>query len=152
MASPESNGQVRSVADVARDIEERRKARAARDRSFELGGETFTYRPSVPMEAMAEYYDMASGQNIVSNADAINIIDSTVLAFLEPGQEEKWTKVRQDPENALSVWDCHELIEGLLETATGRPTLPPSVSTVGQKKSGTTSTEDSPSTEATSTA
>lgn len=149
--NPENNG-ARPLSEVAQEIEKRRAERAARDRSFELGGETFTHRPSVPMEAMADYYDMAAGIRVVNNQEAIEIIDATVVAFLEEGQEEKWLKVRKNPDHALSVQDCHQLIEGLLEAATGRPTLPPSDSSDGQESNGTTSTANSPSTEETSTA
>jgi len=143
--------EVPSVSDAARIIEEQRRGREERSRSFELGGETFVHKAAARMEAMADYYDMSSGRNDVTNHEAIQIIDATVLAFLEDGQEEKWTKVRNDPRNPISPGDAHALIEALLAATTGRPTLRPIVSTDGPEQNGTTSTDASPSKEPIST-
>jgi hypothetical protein len=149
MSNPEE--EVKSVADVARVIESERRSREERSRTFELGGETFTHRAAARMEALADYYDMSSGRSDVSNHEAIEIIDRTVLAFLEPGQDAKWMKVREDPDHPLSVVDAHALIEGLLAATTGRPTERPSVSTDGPGANGTTLTDVSLSKEPIST-
>lgn len=144
--------EVQSVAEVAASIEKARAEREQAQRTFTLGGETFTHRPTAEMETLADYYDMTSGRTNVDNHEAIAIIDRTVLAFLEPGQEEKWAKIRHSETHPLSVGDCHGLIEALLAATTGRPTLRPTDSTGGPSTNGTTSTADSPSKEPTSTA
>jgi hypothetical protein len=150
MTTPED--QVQTVADAVRAIEDARLKREQSERSFTLAGETFTHKPTAEMEALADYYDMTSGRKDVNNHEAIEIIDRTVLAFLEPGQEEKWAKVRHSDQHPLSVGDAHGLIEALLGATTGRPTMPPSDSGGGPESNGTTSTADSPSKEQTSAA
>jgi hypothetical protein len=147
-----SNGHVSTVSDAAKRIEAARQERMAASRKFVLGGEEFTYRPSVTMEVMADYYDMASLQTSLNNREAISVIDNTVLSFLEPGQDEKWAKIRSDPDHPLTVADAHAIIEALLEAVTVRPTLSPSASTDGREANGTTSTDGSPSKAATSAA
>jgi hypothetical protein len=146
MASPNGDTDF-SIAEFARTIEVARQERATRDRTFELGGETFTHKAGVEMETLADYYDMTTLREDVSNKEAISIIDATVLAFLEPGQEEKWHKVRHDPLHPITHSDAHSLIEGLLRSLSGRPTSPPSDSTDGPEETSTNSTEDSASKE-----
>lgn len=143
--------EVLSIADAARAIEEARQERAARSRTFELAGEQFVHRAAVNMETLADYYDMSSGRSDVNNHEAIEIIDRTVLAFLEPGQEDKWRKLRDDPVNPISPADAHGLIEALLSATSGRPTMRPSDSTDGPESNGTTSTVDSQAPEPIST-
>jgi len=150
MSTPED--QVQTVQEAVKAIEEARRKREGAERTFELAGETFTHKPTAEMEALADYYDMTSGRKDVDNHQAIEIIDRTVLAFLEPGQEEKWARVRHSEAHPLSVGDAHGLIEALLGATTGRPTTPPSDSTDGQGNNGTNSTGASQSKEQTSAA
>lgn len=147
-----------------KDFDAERRARLERDRSFQLGGETFTMRPSVAPEATLRWSQMAMGEigverelpvldgkgeatgnirtrKIVPEAEALDIFDETVLAFLEPGQEEKWATVRgADVELPLTIDDLRELIEWLFEAQTGRPTGPSSDSTPGSGDATSTTT------------
>lgn len=147
-----SEEKVPTIAEAARAINEERSARAAAPRTFELAGETFTHKPATTMEALADYYDMSTGRTDVSNHEAIEIIDRTVLAFLEPGQEKKWQKIRGHETHPLAIGEAHALIEALLTATTGRPTERPSSSTDGPESNGTTLTDVSPSKEPISTA
>lgn len=149
MASPEAE-EIFDIAEFVRGIEKDRAERASRPRTFELAGETFTHKPSVPMEVMANYFDMTTARIEVDNQEAIKIIDATILGFLEPGQEEKWHKVRHDAQNPVTYSDAHSLIEGLLRSLSGRPTGESSDSTDGQKNGTTSLTASSSSEEPTS--
>lgn len=151
MGSPNGEPTSFNIAEIVAEIEKARQERVSRDRTFTLNGEKFTHKAGVEMETLADYYDMTTLREDVSNKEAISIIDATVLAFLEPGQEETWHKVRHDPLHPITHSDAHALIEGLLRSLTGRPTTPPSDSTDGQEKTSTNSTEDSPSKEPAST-
>ena len=140
-----------SISEFVQKIEAARKVREEGKRSFELAGETFTHKPAVDMETMAAYFDMTTLRVDLSNTEAINVLDQTVLAFLEPGQEEKWHKIRHEGANPLTYEDVHTLIEGLLRSLTGRPTGPSIDSTDGRENGTTTLTDVSHSKEPTST-
>lgn len=106
-----------------------RENRLLGDRSFQIGGETFTYRPSVAPEKLVRWAEMTVD---TPEMEAIAIIDETIIAFLESGQAEKWQKVR-DPDlpNPLNANDISGLVRWLMEEQTGRPTSPSSGSTTG---------------------
>lgn len=123
-----------------KNFDEARKEREQRDRSFQIGGEDFTYRPAVAPEAILRWSQMTGGEmaDELTEEQALAIFDETVVAFLEPGQEEQWAKVR-DPEAAhpLNISDLRELVSWLFEEQTGRPTEPPSDSSDGPESPGT---------------
>lgn len=158
---------------VTRTVLVSRIERADRDRRFTIGGVEFTYRSSVTPEATLKWSKLVNreyrveevlrdGQGTpllddekkpilhivkdINEEDALRIFDETVLAFLEPGQEDNWRAVRSsDHDNPVNLADLTALIEWLFEEATGRPTQPPPASTSGSAPAGTTSTESSPS-------
>lgn len=149
-----------------------RADRLDRDRTFTIGGETFTHRAAVAPESVLEWSKLINREfrveevlrdslgnpllddqkkpvlhivSDISEDEALAIFDRTVLAFLEPGQEDLWRAVRSpEVENPVNLADLTALIEWLFEEATGRPTSPPPVSTSGSASGGTTSTENSP--------
>lgn len=131
-----------------RNFDEAREERLKRDRSFQIGGETFSYRAAVAPESILRWSQMTGGEiDPLPEETAIEIFDETVLAFLEPGQDDKWKKVR-DP-NAkipLNVGDLKDLVLWLFEEQSGRPTSPPSDSSggSGSGETGTSLTEGSP--------
>ena len=131
-----------------KDFDEARAERQARDRSFRIGGKEFTYRPAVAPEAILRWSQMTGGEvPELTEEQAIEIFDETVLAFLEVGQDGNWRAVR-DPnaENPLNISDLRELVSWLFEEQTGRPTGQPSDSSPGSGSggTGTPSTEGSP--------
>lgn len=121
------------------DFDIARGLRLSQDRSFKIGGETFTYRPAVAPEAIVRYSDMGAE---TPELEAIEIIDETVIALLDEGQAEKWHGVRNtNAENPLSADDIITLIRWILEAQTARPTgpSPDSSSGSGPAKNGTDS-------------
>lgn len=132
-----------------KNFDEARREREQRDRGFQIGGEDFTYRPAVAPEAILNWSKMTGGEmgDDLTEEAALSIFDETVVAFLEPGQDEKWAKVR-DPKAAhpLNISDLRELVSWLFEEQSGRPTEPPSDSSdgPGSPTTGTPSTEGSP--------
>lgn len=131
-----------------KNFDEERRGRLEADRSFILGGETFTYKASVAPETVLRWSQLTGGEiPDLTEVEAIAIYDETVLVFLEEGQNEKWAKVR-DPEHEfpLSIGDLRKLIRHLFEVTSDRPTGRPSGSSTG---SGTAETE-TPSTDASS--
>jgi hypothetical protein len=141
------------------------------ERSFVIGGETFVYRSAVAPEAFKRWSMMVSGEfllrdergrpilddfkqpvSTLTETEALEIFDATVVAFLEPGQEEKWKKVRDpEAENPVTLQDMRALVRWLFEEQSARPTGPPSGSsrTSETASSGTPSTVESSSPAAT---
>jgi len=114
------------------DVE--RDARLEGERTFVIGGETFTYKPAVAPEALVAWADMNAD---TPEADAIRIMDETVVAFLEAGQEEKWATVRNPAlSNPLTANDILGVIKWLVEEQTSRPTMPSSASSPGSGNGG----------------
>ncbi len=130
-----------------KNFDEARAEREKRDRSFQIGGESFTYRPAVAPETILRWSQMTGGEiPDLTEQQALDIFDETVLAFLEPNQEEKWASIREpDVAHPLNVADLRELVAWLFEEQTGRPTGPPSDSSGGPATTETPSTGDSPS-------
>lgn len=108
-----------------------RDERLKRERSFQLGGETFTYRASVSPEALLAWDQRHDKQG----QEFLDVVDETVLAFLEDGQKAKWEHVRRpagpNNTNPVNINDIVEVIAYLFEEQVGRPTESPSTSTNG---------------------
>jgi hypothetical protein len=118
-----------------RNFDEAREEREKRDRSFVIGGETFTYRAGIAPEAFIRYNEMDTD---TPEQDAIAIIDEAVVAFLEPGQDDLWRKVR-DPQarHPLNIGDMRDLLSWLFEEQTNRPLSPGSDSSAGSEQTET---------------
>jgi hypothetical protein len=135
-----------------KDFDVARKEREERDRGFQIGGETFTCRAAVAPQSVMRWGKMTAGEfyardtngNVVVNPvsgrplsvlteeEILEIFDETVVAFLEPGQQEKWEAVRAaDAKHPVNLDDLTELIEWLWEQSAGHPTGEPSGSTDG---------------------
>lgn len=129
-----------------KDFDVKRNERANKDRTFKLNGIEFEYRPAVAPESLLEWSQMIGGEyverdsngTIVQAADgqpisslseqqALTIYNNTILAFLAPGQEDKWRAAR-DPNSAnpVNLTDLTDLITWLFEETSGRPTGPSS--------------------------
>jgi hypothetical protein len=148
-----------------------RAAIPAEDRTFVIGGESFVYRSSVAPESFKKWSMMIGGEYVVKDErgrpmldadkqpistltenEALAIYDDTVLAFLEPGQEEKWAKVRSaDAANPLNLGDIKALMSWLFEVQSSRPIGRSNGSSPGSETTepGTSSTAASSSPEET---
>ena len=173
-----------------KDFDADRRKREEKDRSFKIGGETFTYRVAVPPEDLVDWSAMVGGEftlkddagkpvvgpltpardadgelkydragtlvllpgepvSTLTEKEALEIYEQTIQAFLEPGQEEKWARVRaHDAAHPLNLADMSALVRWLFEEHSGRPTGPSSGSTAStpgdaNEQSGTNSTGDS---------
>lgn len=116
------------------NFDEARDVRMQGERSFQIGGQQFTYKPAVSPESLIPWADMTAD---TPEVEAIRIIDETVLAFLDPGQEGKWLLARDpDSANPLTADDIIELIKWLVTEQSGRPTSPPSDSSNGSETGG----------------
>lgn len=146
-----------------------RAKRLEQDRSFTINGHTFRHKPAVAPEAVAEWSAMVGGEHVERDSDgnirldssgdpisslteqeAIEILDRTILAFLEAGQDDAWKAARAvDAENPINLQDLRDLVAWLFEVTSGRPTgqssgSPASTSGNGNSPSETTSTDVSP--------
>lgn len=129
-----------------KNFDEARAERAERDRSFAIGGETFTYRASVAPEALLAWNEAAGGEVEVGEREWLKLFDETISAFLEPGQDEKWAEVRApERDDPISIEDMTELVRWLFSETTHRPTGQSSGSSDSADDSGTSSKESSSS-------
>jgi len=127
-----------------KNFDEERQHRAERDRSFTIGGETFTYRASVAPEKMAAWNEAVTGEVSLGERKWLELYDETILGMLEPGQEEKWASVRNpDLDVPINLRDLTDLMEWLLAEQSGRPTESPSDSSETAGETATDSTEHS---------
>lgn len=129
-----------------KDFDEARAEREKAERTFKLGGETFVHRVAVAPEKILRWNQASFGEIEMDEAKWIELYDETVLALIEPGQEEKWAKVRdQDAEHPIGMASLNAVIEWLFVEVSGRPTGPPSDSSDSRGGTGTTSTAASAS-------
>jgi len=125
-----------------------RQVRVDQDRSFQINGQTFTHKPAVAPEALLGWSAMVGGEFVerdengtillgpdalpissLSEQKALEIYESTILTFLEAGQEERWAEVRNPAQaNPINLKDLTDLITWLFEETSGRPTGPSSSS------------------------
>jgi hypothetical protein len=125
---------------------ERRERHAARevemgDRSFTLGGETFTYRSVVSYTVLEEI----AASSDKDGAELISSLEAAILHLLEDGQEERFLKAIRSPDDPFTFADLNDLATWLTEVQVGRPTQAPSLSTTGGAATSTPSTDDSSS-------
>jgi hypothetical protein len=130
-----------------KDFDTERKVRHAEreaemgDRSFVLGGETFTYRAIVSYTVLEKI--AASSEK--DGAELIRNLEDAVLDLLEDGQEERFLAVLRSTTDPLNFSDLNELCTWLTEAQVNRPTLAPLPSTAGDATTSTSSTDDSSS-------
>lgn len=138
--------------------EEVRAERLARDKTFVIGGETFTYMadftPEQFTELVSEYAAMTP--ETTPAREATRIVDDAISGFLATDDDrERWTmlRVRESSgseveaaeELAVTAYDMRQVLLFLIEGQTGRPTEAPSQSGNGREGTGRRSTEPSSS-------
>lgn len=133
-----------------RNFDEERRVREEADRRIKVGGKEFTYKPSVAPEVIMAWNAAATGETEgLTEARWLELFDETILAMLDPGQEEEWASIRdRNSPHPLNLADLREVLRFLIEQATGRPTTPPSGSSPGGGDTAETSRDESSSPEA----
>lgn len=128
------------------DIGRQSRRRTREDRTFKLHGEYFTVRSGVRPESLAGFDGFNDDASI---AESMGAVDQMFRLMVEPDElaHERYDTIRADEVDPLTVEDLREVVEWMLEVATGRPTGSPSASTDGPKVSGTPLTDVSSSPE-----
>lgn len=113
-------------------------------RTFQVGGETFVLRAAVPPEVFDGMDDPQDGASI---ADSFKIIDDQFLIMIEDedGEAEKRYRALRARPDGLGIRDLREVIDWMLEEATGRPPTSQSDSPPGRSRTGKRSTGGSSS-------
>jgi hypothetical protein len=124
---------------MPRNFDEKRAARAAQDRDFTIGGESFRVRASVRPEALAAYDDLDPAAPV---REVLKIVDELLLAMIEDTEDghARYRALRERDEDAVSVEDLQELAKWVIEVQTGRPTESPGGLPAGPVRTGTIST------------
>lgn len=129
--------------DAARELRQHGRAErfAGRDRTFLLGGETFTYRIFVPFSVIASIASAGgSGWSVMA------AIDAGIPELIETGDGyedalERWERAKKTVE-----WlDVQAAVFWIVEELSERPTEAPRPSGNGRESTGTSSTDDSSS-------
>lgn len=128
--------------------EARTAARDAEERSFKLGGETFTIRPAVRPETLVAASRVRQDSEI---ADDVAAFDEMLEGFLEPGDRDRYRELRLRETDPVTFADLMAVAQWAVEVNTGRPTEQPSPSTPGLKPTGTELTAVPPLTAETQT-
>ena len=104
----------------------------AKDREFQVGGETFHWRDVRP--EVLEAFEPAEVQGSVWK-----IYDDQILLFLAPDEHDRWRAVRAQDEKAVSIKQIQAILQWLVEEQTGLPTEPPAQSAPGRGATAATS-------------
>lgn len=135
-----------------KDFDGARAERSARDeeeRTFKLGGETFTIRPAVRPETLIAASRVKTDSEI---ADDVAAFDEMLEGFLEPVDRDRYRELRLREDDPVTFADLMDVAQWAVEVNTGRPTGQPSLSSPGLKPTGTELTAVPPLTEETQTA
>lgn len=124
------------------DFDKAREERAAEDRSFKIGGETFVLRSGVRPEIIAAYDSI---QEDSKASDVIQAFDRLVLDLIVEDDDAaaRWTALRERTEDPVTLDDLGELVKWAMEMMTSRPTQASSPSPRGREPTGTKSTAGS---------
>lgn len=125
---------------------ERRERHAAREaemgeRSFKLGGETFTYKAVTSYLVLERIMDVEN----LEGSQVVRAFETAIVDMLEEGQEEKMMGVLHSMDDPFTLEDLNELCGWLSEVMVRRPTPASSPSTAGDAPIEITSTDDSSS-------
>lgn len=109
-----------------------------KERSFKLGGKTFTFAANPSYTGLAQLTSEGEG-------DIIGKLEEGLLRLMDKGQEEEFLATLRDTESPVTISDLNTMISWIIEQQTGRPTQAPSLSTPGAPETSTRSTENSSS-------
>lgn len=108
----------------------------AQDRTFQVGGETFSWRDVRP-EVLTSFTADTNGS---TDDNAVwRLLDDQIMLFLDPTETDRWTALRARDENPVTIVQLNSILTWLLEEQTGRPTETPSPSAPGRGRTAATS-------------
>lgn len=106
------------------------------DLAFTIGGEQFEMRYVRP-EVLAIWEEEP---DIEKSSEVLKKQDERIAHFLaSDADRERWYRLREREDNALSLVHVNELLRWMVEVQTARPTNPPSPSVVGRGKTAPSS-------------
>ncbi len=120
--------------------------RAAQDRDFTIGGETFTVK-RCPMATMGELVEMEKiflAQEDVSYIDIAEFAEKRLRILIDDqnGAVSRWEALIASTENPVEYGEIVDVSKWAVELVTGLPTLPPSPSAVGRGKTAASSKDE----------
>jgi hypothetical protein len=130
---------------MPKDFDALRKQREQRERSFTIAGREWHFRPALPAETYSLYLELMDQMSQGRwPSGAFDILNGTILALLEDGEQEAWEEiVAVRNGNPLSFEDLSDVIDYCVGIQTGRPTQPRSPSGTTGGSGGTSSTDGS---------
>lgn len=120
-----------------KDFDEARAQRNATDaeeRSFKLGGETFTIRAAVRPETLVAASRVTTDSSLV---DDVAAFDELIKGFLEETDRERYEQLRLREVDPVTFTDLMEIAQWAVEVNSARPTEQPSPSGLGREPTGT---------------
>ena len=126
------------------NFDEAREQRFERERTFQIGGETFTAIPAVDMVVVARYEDAVGKGN---SEDYTVLLDATIKEFLVAEDRPRWDAMRERvaATNGITFGDAAGILRWLLERDAQRPTEQSSSSFTGTASGEGTSADASDS-------
>lgn len=109
--------------------------------TFRFGGRDFTAKATCPSDVMLRFIADGAADSQSAQVDAV---DAFMRQVLDAGDVEKWEAAKTDPVAPVSIKDCSDLINWLVEEYSGRPTSEPSPSADGSSTDGESSTDGAP--------
>lgn len=131
------------MKDFDKERRERNAEREARitDRTFQLGGVEFTFKPTVSYTVL----QLVASTDLMDAADTISAFEDAICEFLVDGQCEKFLEIARNKEDPVTFADLNNICFYITEKQSGRPTLAPLPSTTGEGTTETPSTDASSS-------
>jgi hypothetical protein len=104
-----------------KDFDEARDLRASAERTFRIGGETFTLKAAIRPGTLDAYRAMSED---TPDPEALRIVDDAIIQMIaDADAETRWNALRAADlaGNPLNIGDMMELTSWMIETVSGRP-------------------------------
>lgn len=125
-----------------KDFDVTRTPASLDERTFQLGGETFTRRTGVRPEALVGFDELKAD---TPPGEVLKIVDGLILSLIAPDEAEAWKALRAREEDPVTLGDMNAVASWLVEQEADRPTKQSAPSSRSRGRSGTSSTEGSSS-------
>ncbi len=111
------------------------------DRTFKLGGKSFTYLANPPYTILEEVTAVGEKDGV----ELIRQLEEAAVLLVEHSEQKEFRKALRDPKSNVTLQGLSTIINWVTEQQTGRPTEASLPSGPGGEKTSTSSTEDSSS-------